>query len=71
MRNSYSGIVLGGQLDGIRGDIASPRLKTATLCALTMQMIVLGHSATAAVAVYSGIVDLCAAGHVYHDTGFS
>ena len=45
MRNSYSGIVLGGQLDGIRGDIASPRLKTATLCALTMQMIVLGHSA--------------------------
>lgn len=44
IRNSYSGIVLGGQLDGIRGDLASPRLKTATLCALTMQLIVLGHS---------------------------
>ncbi|CAE7832501.1 SUF4 [Symbiodinium sp. CCMP2592] len=42
VRNSYQAVVLGGELDGVRGDLAAPRLKTAALCCLTFQLIVLG-----------------------------
>lgn len=42
VRNAYQATVLGGELDGVRGDLAAPRLKTATLCCLTFQLIVLG-----------------------------
>ena len=42
VRNAYQATVLGGELDGVRGDLAAPRLKTAALCCLTFQLIVLG-----------------------------
>ena len=43
VRNAYSATVLGGEIDGIRGDIAAPRLKTVALCALTLQLVFLGY----------------------------
>ena len=44
MRNAYRATVLGGELDDVRGDLAAPSLKTAALCCLTFQLIVLGAS---------------------------
>ena len=44
VRNAYSATILGGQLDGVRGDIAAPRLKSTALSAITLQLVVLGHS---------------------------
>ena len=44
IRNSYQATVLGGQLDGVRGDLAAPRLKSTALAALTFQMVTLGYT---------------------------
>ncbi|CAE7945305.1 Abhd17b, partial [Symbiodinium sp. KB8] len=35
--------VLGGELDGLRGDLAAPRLRTAALGGLTFQLVLLGY----------------------------
>ena len=42
IRNAYQAVVLGRELDGIRGDLEAPHLRTVTLCILTFQFIVLG-----------------------------
>ena len=42
VRNALQATVLGGEIDGLRGDIAAPRLRTVALGSLTFQLIVLG-----------------------------
>ncbi|CAE7454060.1 SUF4 [Symbiodinium sp. CCMP2592] len=42
IRNAYTATVLGGQIDGVRGDIAAPRLKSTALSAITLQVVNLG-----------------------------
>ena len=45
IRNSCQAIVLGGEIDGLLGDIAALRLRTTVLGALTLQLVVLGYCA--------------------------
>ena len=42
IRNAVSAVVLGGELDGVRGDIAAPRVRSVALAGLSLQLIVLG-----------------------------
>ena len=42
VRNAYQAIVLGGEIDGVRGDIAAPRLRILALGSLTFQLVILG-----------------------------
>ena len=46
VRNAYKATILGGEIDGIRGDICAPRLKTVALCALTLELVLLGFTTT-------------------------
>ena len=43
VRNVTQATVLGGELDGLRGDLAAPRLRTAALGGLTFQLVLLGY----------------------------
>ena len=43
VRNATQATVLGGDLDGVRGDICAPRLRTTALGGLTLQLILLGY----------------------------
>ena len=42
VRNAYTATVLCGQMDGVQGDIAAPRLKSTALSAITLQVVLLG-----------------------------
>ena len=42
VRNTFKATILGGELDGIRGDIAAPRVRIVALASLSLQLIVLG-----------------------------